>query len=151
LFTPESGARSAPAAGTVDAVECARLSQNLRRFGGMNNETKPTGAQVFVAFEVALEVIRSLRDVVEKVRRHNRRVADQIVESASSIASNVEEGNRRVGKDRVYLFRVAAGSAAETRAHMRVAHAWGWVESNDIEPALEHLDRELRLLWGLMR
>jgi four helix bundle protein len=117
----------------------------------MNNETKPTGAQVFVAFEVALEVIRSLRDVVAKIRRHNRRIADQIVESASSIASNVEEGNRRVGKDRVYLFRVAAGSAAETRAHLRVAHAWGWVESTDIAPALEHLDRELRLLWGLMR
>jgi hypothetical protein len=49
------------------------------------------------------------------------------------------------------LFRVAAGSAAETRAHLRVAHAWGWVESTDIEPALEHLDRELRLLWGLIR
>jgi four helix bundle protein len=107
----------------------------------MENETKPTGAQVFVAFEVALEVIRSLRDVVAKVRKHNRRIADQIVESASSIASNVEEGNRRAGKDRVYLFRVAAGSAAETRAHLRVALAWGWVEPMDIEPALEHLDR----------
>jgi four helix bundle protein len=117
----------------------------------MEHEIKPTGAQLFVAFEVALEVIRSLRDVVTKVRRQNRRIADQIVESASSIASNVEEGNRRVGKDRVYLFRVAAGSAAETRAHLRVALAWGWVESTDIEPALAHLDRELRLLWGLTR
>ena len=117
----------------------------------MENETKPTGAQVFVAFEVALEVIRSLRGVVNRIRPHNRRIADQVVEAASSIASNVEEGNRRVGRDRVYLFRVAAGSAAETRAHLRVALAWGWVESADIEPALGHLDRELRLLWGLTR
>ncbi|HMI91007.1 MAG TPA: four helix bundle protein [Polyangiales bacterium] len=117
----------------------------------MNNETKPTGAQLFVAFEVALEVIRALRDVVKVIRRHNVRLTEQIVASASSVAANVEEGNRRTGRDRLYLFRVAAGSAAETRAHLRVALAWGWVESNDIEPALKHLDRELGLLWGLTR
>ena len=51
----------------------------------------------------------------------------------------------------MYLFRVAAGSAAETRAHLRVALAWGWVEPKHIEAALKHLDRELALLWGLTR
>jgi four helix bundle protein len=117
----------------------------------MTHEIKPTGAQLFVAFEVALEVIVALRDVVVLIRRCNGRLADQIVASASSVAANVEEGNRRVGRDRLYLFRVAAGSAAETRAHLRVALAWGWVESKDIEPALKHLDRELGLLWGLTR
>jgi len=76
---------------------------------------------------------------------------DQIVDAASSIAANVEEGNRRTGRDRLYLFRVAAGSAAETRAHLRVALAWGWVDPNHIEPALKSLDRQLALLWGLTR
>jgi len=63
--------------------------------GGMDNKIKPTGAQLFVAFEVALEVIRSLREVVAVIRRRNGRLAEQIVASASSVAANVEEGNRR--------------------------------------------------------
>src|SRR5689334_11079360 len=117
----------------------------------MTHETKSTEPRVFVAFEVALEVIESLRDVVAKIRTRRSRLADQIVDAASSVAANVEEGNRRTGRDRLYLFRVAAGSAAETRAHLRVAKARGWVEAHEIEPALAGLDRELRLLWGLTR
>src|SRR5262245_55089503 len=115
----------------------------------MNTDKKPTGAQPFVAFEVALEMIVSLRDVVARVRRHSSRVADQLVDSASSVAANLEEGNRRVGKDRLHLFRVAAGSAAETRAHLRVAIAWGWIQPAEVERSLALIDRELGLIWGL--
>ena len=115
----------------------------------MNNETKRHGAQSFVAFDVALEVIRSLRGLVAAIRTQDGKLAQQIVASASSIVANVAEGNRRVGRDRLFLFRVAAGSAAETQAHLQVALAWDWIAVADSEPALELLDRELALLWGL--
>ena len=117
--------------------------------GGMNIDTKPTGAQLFVAFEVALEVIRSLRGVVELVRRHNRKVAEQIVDAASSSAANLAGGNRRVCRDRLHFFRIAAGSADETQAHLRVALAWGWVADKDVDRSLQLLDRQLGLIWGL--
>jgi hypothetical protein len=45
----------------------------------------------------------------------------------------------------------AAESAAETRAHLRVALASGYVECAQIERALDLLDRQLRLLSGLTR
>jgi four helix bundle protein len=115
----------------------------------MNIDTKPNGAQLFVAFEVALEVIRSLRGVVAVVRRHSGKVADQIIDAASSSAANLAEGNRRVGRDRLHFFRIAAGSADETRAHLRVAMAWGWVADKDVALTLQLLDRELGLIWGL--
>jgi four helix bundle protein len=115
----------------------------------MNIDTKPNGAQLFVALEVALEVIRSLRGVVALVRRHNAKLADQIVDAASSSAANLAEGNRRVGRDRLHFFRVAAGSADETRTHLRVALAWGWVADKEVENPLQLLDRELGLIWGL--
>ena len=83
------------------------------------------------------------------VRRHNAKVADQIVDAASSSAANLAEGNRRVGRDRLHFFRIAAGSADETRAHLRVALAWGWVANNDVERTLQLLDRQLALIWGL--
>src|SRR5690349_9814281 len=69
----------------------------------MTNQTKPTGAQPFVAFENALEVIESLKSVVAMVKRHSPRVAQQIVDSASSVAANLAEGSQRAGRDQLFL------------------------------------------------
>jgi four helix bundle protein len=86
---------------------------------------------------------------VALIRRHDARLAQQIVDSASSIASNLAEGNRRVGKDRLHFFRIAAGSADETQTHLQVALAWGWVESQDIDHTLGLIDQELAMLYTL--
>jgi len=115
----------------------------------MTTETNRPGAPSFIALEVALEMIRSLRRVVALVRKSNRKQAEQIEDAASSVAANLAEGNRRRGKDRVQFFLIAAGSADETRAHLRVALAWGWVRDQDIAASLALLDRELALLWRL--
>ena len=103
----------------------------------------------FVALQVALSLIHSLRAPVGRIRRQHRKLADQIVDSASSVAANLGEGNRRVGRDRLHFFRIAAGSAEETRVHLLVAQGWGWVSERDIDKPLELLDRQLRLLHGL--
>ena len=115
----------------------------------MNPTTNRHGASQFDAFEIALEVVASLRALVMKVRKEESSLANQIVRSASSVCANVAEGNRRQGKDRLHLFRIAAGSAEETRAHLRVAMAWGWIKAGDVEPAMQLLDRELAMLWRL--
>jgi hypothetical protein len=44
---------------------------------------------------------------------------------------------------------MAAGSAEETRAHLRVALAWGWVEPDRINTVLGSIDRVVALLWRL--
>ena len=49
------------------------------------------------------------------------------------------------------FFRIAAGSAEELRAHLRVAQAWGYLERAQIEAVLGLIDRQPRLLWGLTR
>ncbi len=77
----------------------------------MTTDSKRSGAPTFIALEVALEMIRSLRRVVALVRKSNRRLAEQIENAASSVAANLAEGNRRRGKDRVQFFLIAAGSA----------------------------------------
>ena len=116
---------------------------------GMTTETKRPGAHQFVALEVALQIVVALREAVGVVRRHDVDLAKQIVRSASSIAANVGEGRRRVGRDRLHFFRIAAGSAEETGVHLRVALAWGWLRADQVEPAFALIDRELALLWGL--
>jgi len=102
-----------------------------------------------VAESVSLQIIESLRAVLARVQRCDTDLARQLRKAASSIALNVSEGERRRGKDRLHHFRVAAGSAKETVAALRVACAWGFVDDRDVAPALQLLDRQLGLLWGL--
>ena len=116
---------------------------------GMTTETKRPGTHHFIALELAFQIVRSLRKVVEVTRRYDGELAKQIVASASSIASNLAEGNRRVGKDRVHFFRIAAGSADEMQTHLRIALAWGWVSTKDIDQTLDLVDQELAILYRL--
>ena len=69
--------------------------------------------------------------------------------AASSIALNISEGERRRGKDRIHLWRVAAGSAAEVRTALRVAEAWGDIARGKSQRPLELLDRVIAMLWRM--
>jgi four helix bundle protein len=102
---------------------------------------------MFHAYSNALELIRALVPVVEKLKTYDANIADQIVRAATSITLNVSEGSRRAGKDRRRFYVMARGSAGEIQGALDTADAWGW--RVDTERARGILDRELRLLAGL--
>ena len=102
-----------------------------------------------MAFELSLVINERLKGVVSKIRRGNSRLARQIEDSACSVSANLAEGSRREGQDRVHFYRIAAGSAEETRGHLRVALSWGWVAKVDIDAPLALIDRQLGMLWRL--
>ena len=104
---------------------------------------------MLVAYTVSLDLIRSLRPVVEQLRRYSSEAAKQVTDAASSIAHNLAEGSHRHGGDIRRFYVMAHGSAAEISAALDVADAWGWkVETAD---ARRVLDRLLALLYGLTR
>ncbi len=105
----------------------------------------------FDAFEITLELIRSLRDALAHLERRDPPLAVQMKKAAASIALNLREGRRRVGKDRTHLWRVAAGSADEVQAALLVAEAFGYVELPIITRPLELADRVLAMLWRMTR
>ena len=102
---------------------------------------------MFHAYTNALELIRALVPVVERLKTYDANIADQIVRAATSITLNVSEGSRRSGKDRRRFYVMARGSAGEIQGALDTADASGW--RVDAERAREILDRELRLLAGL--
>ena len=51
-----------------------------------------------------------------RVAAEDAKLAQQMTDALNSIPSNIGEGNRRLGKDRIDHFTVAAGSAGESRA-----------------------------------
>ena len=115
----------------------------------MTPNKKGSSTMTFIAIEVALRLIRSLRAPVARIRKHSATQAKQIEEAGSSTAANLFEGNRREGRDRRHFFLIAAGSADEVRGHLLTSEAWGWVERADIEEPLEHADHLLAILWKL--
>ena len=64
---------------------------------------------------------------------------------------NIGEGNRRVGGDRAYHFRVASGSADEVRVHLRTAEAFGYLSAGEIAAGVELADRVCAMLYRLIR
>ena len=129
------------------------LSQCLRLGGGMSG--KQQGAYTmpekpsFHVFDVSLDLIRCLRDLIARVREHDGDLAKQLRRAAASVPLNISEGNRRRGKDRRYLWLVAAGSADEVRSCLLIAAAWGYLEDDYIEEPIELIERILAMLWKL--
>ncbi len=101
----------------------------------------------FHVYGAALGLVSALQSVLDGLMKSDRALADQLRRAASSVVLNIAEGNRRAGRDRVQFFRIAAGSAAEVRAALEVAQAWGLV---GVAPEAEaELDRVLAMLWRL--
>src|SRR4051812_14055404 len=105
----------------------------------------------FQVLQVSLELIPELKPLVEQIARHDRDLAGQLRRSGSSIPLNIAEGARRVGKDRTHSYRIAAGSAAETRTALCVAQGWGYVDPGSAQAADQRLDRILAMFYRMSR
>ena len=105
----------------------------------------------FRTLDLSLTIISQLRNPTNRIRRHDPDLVRQIRRAATSMALNLAEGNRRTGKDRTHHFRIAAGSADEVRTALKVARAWGYLESKDLQSLDDQLDHFLASLYKLTR
>ena len=73
--------------------------------------------------------------------------------AADSVPNNLAEGHKRLGRDRIHHFSVAAGSAEEVRTILRVAVAWGDITGDlseaEVREALQILNRIAGICWRL--
>src|SRR5580704_11836105 len=106
------------------------------------NRTNGTGKTGFDAYDNAVEIARAMRPIVDRIREHDRSLADEGKRATQSIGLNVAEAWRRAGRDRAHAFRIALGSAGEARAVVEQADAWGYLDAGSAGHALGLLDRE---------
>src|SRR5207244_12363344 len=103
---------------------CAGEPSEVRRPGGMGepaaapprvregrSEEDPMAE--LVARTLALQIVTDVRAVVDEVARRDKALDDQMRRAAVSVISNLNEGARRKGKDRLHFWRISAGSADE--------------------------------------
>ena len=103
----------------------------------------------FLAYQAALEATRRLRVPLEQIARRDHDLEKQMRRAMSSTVLNLAEGNRRRGQDRLHIFRIAAGSAAEVQAGLALAEAWAYLGAATAAPPAQSLDEVLRMLWRL--
>ena len=104
---------------------------------------------MFDAYEISLELARSLRPHLARLRTCDASLTNQLTRALTSVPLNLSEGRRRAGKDRTHLFRIAAGSVAEVGACLDTAEALGYVEREPLIESLALIDRMQAMCWGL--
>ena len=58
-------------------------------------DRRTENTNMFVAYQVALEVIRKLRPIVDQIQMHDAHLADQLRRAATNTVANLAEGQRR--------------------------------------------------------
>ena len=104
---------------------------------------------MLVAYQVAIELVRELRPLVEKIRKHDNNLAKQLVNAMNSTVQNLAEAEMHRGGNRRLKFEIAHGEANEVKASLDLACAWGPIP--DDTAARAKLHRLLALCWGLTR
>ena len=99
--------------------------------------------------EVAIQLAAELREPLVRLAQHDRDLGNQARRAASGIALQVAEARRRTGRDRLHLWRVAAGSADELDTALRLADAWGYLPPEAVQKPRALLDRVKAMLWRL--
>ena len=105
----------------------------------------------FDAYVYAIELATQLRPLIARVATHDAALAKQLCRAATSAPLNLAEGRKRVGRDRLHLWRIAAGSVAEVLAALEVATALGYLEGAETAEAAALCDRLGAITWRLTR
>jgi four helix bundle protein len=108
----------------------------------VNPQTHPTPKPgEFVAHDLAIEAAGLVYQLVDKVSPTHRSLADQARRAAASVPLNLAEGAGRAGNDRLQHFRIAFGSAKETKSAIHLLTVISAVDSTRAARTLALLDR----------
>ena len=104
----------------------------------------------FDALEKATTAAGIAISLVMRVPAPLKSIADQIIRSASSVPANLAEGAGRSGRDRMYHWRIAYGSAKEVDTHLQLLIHSRAVDTGGAEMALALFDDVRAMTWRLL-
>jgi len=99
----------------------------------------------------AREIVRELVPLLQRIREHDAKLADQLRRAAQSVVLNIAEGRGNKGGNAELRFATACGSAKEVRAALGVASDWGYLEPRAVARLDRRLDRVCAITWRLSR
>jgi len=109
----------------------------------------PVSVRRLDCYQLALELIRVLGPLRQRLAREDRDLASQLRRASASVPLNLAEAMRRTGADRAHLLTVALGSTAEVGAIVDVAEALGVAQGAPVRAAQVGVDRLSAMLYRL--
>ena len=98
-------------------------------------------------YPVVLEWVAAVRPMVDRVKRHDRHLADQLVRSTTSVVLNLAEGMGGVGNAKTNHYRIALREMRESVAGIELAQRLRYVRPLDDDAAA----RQHRIVGTLVR
>ena len=92
----------------------------------------------FFAYDLSLDLARSLREPLARIRGRNADLAKQLDRATDSVHLNLAEAGGRSGDDRTRMFRIAYGSLREVKGSLELAVLKGWLDGSEPVHALAH-------------
>ena len=120
----------------------------------MNNTkpimSSPQSTTTLEALDIALQAAGTAIALVYRVPTKLKSLQDQVIRSASSVPANLAEGHGRAGRDRLYHYRIAYGSAKEVDVHIQILAGAGAINRMKAEITIELFDRVRAMTWRLI-
>ncbi len=104
----------------------------------------------FDAHDKAIKAAGIAISLVMRVPAPLKSIADQVIRSASSVPANIAEGAGRSGRDRMYHYRIAYGSAKEVDTHLRLLLGTGSINTSQAQTAIRLFDDVRAITWRLL-
>ena len=105
----------------------------------------------FIALDVAFEFAGRLAPVLVSLRRKDRSLEDQLRRATASVVLNTSEGDGKSSlRDQARFFEIARGSCRESRAALRLAAIWRYVDEQQVAELDALADRVCALLSKLI-
>src|SRR5688572_24469587 len=104
---------------------------------------------MFDALETTVQFLEQLVPVETRIRQRSNPLAKQLGRAAESIALNLAEGVARRDGDKRRHYEIAAGSASEVTAALRIALARCYITSAERDELETLLDRIRAMLFRL--
>ena len=99
----------------------------------------------------AHELVSELPPLIDRVKKRDRKLADQLRRAAQSVVLNIAEGRGNKDGNAELRFATACGSAKEVRAALSIASTWGYIDPGMVAPLDEELDEICAITWCLSR
>jgi len=93
------------------------------------------------SLDITLKTLPAVGQLIDRIARRDRNLADQLRRAATSIALNLAEADGNRAGHRRNRLHTALGSLHETRAALKVAVAFGYVTTQAVDDIDSHLDR----------
>jgi len=114
-------------------------------------EERMDNGKRFIALDLALDAAAAVLRLLEQVPKRHSDLAGQGRRAVVSGPLNLGEGAARVGRDRLYHYRVALGSLKEAKAAVELVVRLALVDGRQGTEALELLDRSCAATWRLVQ